>query len=86
MAPALFEDPTFMSLIYALGGERILFTITTLLALVGIATGHKVLSELRTAQGLRHGRKLALVGLVIRYLFLPFCALIVYVSVSMNAL
>lgn len=81
-----YEDPTVMRLIYALGGERTLFAITTLLALVGIVSGHKALSDLHAAQGARHGRKLALLGLSISYLFLPFCALIIYILISMNAL
>lgn len=81
-----YENPIYMQLVYALGGERTLFAITGLLALGGIVVGHKALIDLSATPGLYKGRGLAIVGLLVNYLFLLFSALVIYINISMNAL
>jgi hypothetical protein len=79
------EHPVLMRLIYSIGGDRTLFAVTALFALLGIAAGHKALINLRASQALQTGRGLALFGLLINYLFLLFSALVLYINISMNA-
>lgn len=81
-----YENPIYMRLVYALGGERTLFAVTALLALGGIVAGHKALFDLSATPGLYEGRGLAIFGLLINYLFLFFSALVIYINISMNAL